>query len=104
MGSPALESQKQNIHTDIMRHSKILKCCVGVVDIQESVFPKFQVFSYRFTVVMDKAVLGGREPDYVRYTPTTNLTGPIKKVIIYLLIYLRLKAAQRCRTLNPTKV
>ena len=94
MGWPALESQKQNIRTEIMRHSKILKCCVGVVDIQESVFPKFQVFSYRFTVVMDKSVLGGRVLDYVLYTPTMKVTGPIKKVIIYLLLYLRLKAAQ----------
>ena len=54
IGWPTLKSQKQNICTEIMRHSKFSNYCVGVVDIQESVFPKFQAFSYRFTVVMDK--------------------------------------------------
>ena len=43
---------------------------------------------------MDKAVLGGRVLNYVQYTPTMKVTGPITKVIIYLLLYLRLKAAQ----------
>jgi hypothetical protein len=70
IGWPALKSQKQNIHTEIMRHSKFPKFCVGIVDIQESVFSKFQAFLYSFTPVIDKMVLGDRVPDYVQYIPT----------------------------------
>ena len=43
-----------------MRQSKIPKYCTGIVDIQESVFPKFQAFSYSSMAVTDKTVLGGQ--------------------------------------------
>ena len=46
-----------------MRNPNIPKYYIGVVDIQESGVPTLQAFSYSFTVVMDKTVLGGQVPD-----------------------------------------
>ena len=50
----------------MMKHSEIPKFCIGVFDIQDSVFSKFQAFLYSSTLAMDKTVLGGQVPDYVQ--------------------------------------
>ena len=44
----------------------IPKSCLGIVDIQEEVFSKFQAFLCSFAPVMDKTVLGCQGPDYVQ--------------------------------------
>ena len=65
------------------------KYYIGAIDIQESAFPTLQAFSYSFTVVMDKTVLGGQVPDYVQYSLCNSLMvhhGMQQQPASYLLI------------------